>query len=192
MRVSLRIVAGRFRGRKLRCTVHEGLRPTPDMVREALFNILGPRVVDTPFIDVFAGTGITGMEAASRGASTVSFIERDFRLAQDIRRHTEMLGVQAECHIHRQDAYRWARHLVPFAEPVNVFVSPPFRDLTHESERFLELVSELQRQVAPGSVVVVQAERKTIAERLPDREEWEERRYGRNVLLIWEKPDPQV
>src|SRR5207248_7759080 len=63
MRVQLRIVAGSLRGRKILCQVHPALRPTPQMVREALFSILGNAVPDRPFVDVFAGTGANGMEA---------------------------------------------------------------------------------------------------------------------------------
>src|SRR5947207_15508406 len=77
MRVQLRIVAGSLRGRKILCQVHPALRPTPQMVREALFSILGNAVPDRPFVDVFAGTGANGMEALSRGASFAYFIERE-------------------------------------------------------------------------------------------------------------------
>ena len=93
MRVQLRIVAGSLRGRKILCQVHPGLRPTPQMVREALFSILGNAVPNRPFVDVFAGTGANGMEALSRGASYAYFIERDFRLAQDIDDHLKRFGV---------------------------------------------------------------------------------------------------
>src|SRR5260370_23766081 len=84
MRVELRIVAGSLRGRKLRCTVSPKLRPTPEMVREALFSILGNAVPGRPFFDLFGGTGVVGLEALSRGASSVTFVERDFHFAQAI------------------------------------------------------------------------------------------------------------
>ena len=66
----VRIVAGALRGRKLVAFVHEGMRPTPQMVREALFSILGNAVPGRVFYDVFAGTGVVGLEAVSRGAPT--------------------------------------------------------------------------------------------------------------------------
>ena len=68
-KTEVRIVAGTLRGRKLACVVHPGMRPTPQMVREALFSILGNAVPGRPFYDVFAGTGVVGLEAVSRGAS---------------------------------------------------------------------------------------------------------------------------
>src|SRR4249920_2810276 len=106
-KAQIRIVAGRFRGRRLAVSVHPGLRPTPQMVREALFSILGNAVPDRPFYDVFAGTGANGFEALSRGASFVYFVERDFRLAQEIDNHLKTFGVARQAQVVRTDAYRW-------------------------------------------------------------------------------------
>src|SRR5258707_15895418 len=108
MRTQIRIVAGSLRGRKLVCTVNPSLRPTPQMVREALFSILGNAVPGRPFLDVFAGTGVNGLEAISRGASSVTFVERDFRLIAELEAHVRAFGVQDRAEIARADAYRWA------------------------------------------------------------------------------------
>src|SRR5438270_13759650 len=108
MRTQLRIVAGSLRGRKLSCTVAPRLRPTPQMVREALFSILGDAVPDRPFYDVFAGTGVVGLEAISRGASRTTFVERDFRLIADLDKHIAAFGVGDRALIARGDVYRWA------------------------------------------------------------------------------------
>src|SRR6266516_2771401 len=99
MRVQVRIVAGELRGRKLMCDVTPELRPTPQMVREALFSILGNAVPDRPFFDVFAGTGVIGLEALSRGASAVTFVERDFRLTDAIDKHIREFGVAAQSRV---------------------------------------------------------------------------------------------
>src|SRR5437868_5245879 len=111
MRTQIRIVAGALRGRKLTCEVNPNLRPTPQMVREALFSILGNAVPELPFYDVFAGTGVIGLEALSRGASSAEFIERDFRLGQEIDRHLKAFGFAGAGTVRRADAYRWAEHL---------------------------------------------------------------------------------
>jgi len=84
MKTQIRIVAGSLRGRKLTVQVSANLRPTPQRVREALFSILGNAVPGRPFYDVFAGTGVVGLEALSRGASSATFVERDFRLSDGI------------------------------------------------------------------------------------------------------------
>jgi 16S rRNA (guanine(966)-N(2))-methyltransferase RsmD len=190
MRTQIRIVAGALRGRKLTCEVNPNLRPTPQMVREALFSILGNAVPERPFYDVFAGTGVIGLEALSRGASSAEFIERDFRLGQEIDRHLKTFGLTDEGTVRRADAYRWAEHWEPPAEPVNVYLSPPFLDLERRTDDLLALVGTLQRKLHPGSVVVVQSEKGSALDELPRTEEWEERRYGRNVLWIWVREEP--
>ena len=95
MRTQLRIVAGSLKGRKLSFTINPALRPTPQMVREALFSILGDAVPGRPFFDVFAGTGVIGLEALSRGAASVLFVERDFRLSAELERNIAAFGVRA-------------------------------------------------------------------------------------------------
>src|SRR5437870_9454414 len=109
-KTQLRIVAGSLRGRRLACHVHPGLRPTPQMVREALFSILGNAVPDRPFYDVFAGTGVIGLEAVSRGARSVAFVERDFRLVAELEKHIAAFGVGDTTNIIRSDVYHWAQH----------------------------------------------------------------------------------
>jgi 16S rRNA (guanine966-N2)-methyltransferase len=193
MRVQLRIVAGSLRGRKINCQVNPDLRPTPQMVREALFSILGNAVPDRPFYDVFAGTGANGLEALSRGASFAYFVERDFRLAQVIDNHLREFEVAVQAQVIRTDVYRWAGQWQPPAEPVNIFVSPPFADFERRSEDLLALKTTLERKVADESVLVFQTERLAGQELWSDFAGWEERRYGRNVLLLRVKdsqPEP--
>ncbi|MBY0526150.1 MAG: RsmD family RNA methyltransferase [Gemmataceae bacterium] len=190
MRIQLRIVAGSLRGRKLHCQVHEGLRPTPQMVREALFSILGNAVPERTFIDLFAGTGAIGLEALSRDASLVLFVERDVRLAGEIDSHLHEFGVAERARLVRTDAYRWAERWQAPAEPVNIFVSPPFPDFEKRPEAMVSLLGTLQAKTALGSVIVLQGERGIFLDQLPDLEQWDVRYYGRNMLLIWVKESP--
>ena len=189
MRTQLRIVAGSLRGRKVSVEVGPNLRPTPQMVREALFSILGNAVPGRPFLDVFAGTGVVGLEALSRGALSATFVERDFRLAGELGRRLEDFGVAGRARVARSDVYRWAQRWQAPAEPVTVFLSPPFADLEGRAESMLGLVRELQGKVAPGSVLVLQAEQAPLLDELPARADWDERRYGRNHLLFWVKEE---
>lgn len=192
MRTQIRIVAGTLRGRKLTCVVDVNLRPTPQMVREALFSILGDAVPDRPFFDIFAGTGVVGLEALSRGASTATFLERDFRLAAAIDEHLREFGVAANARVVRTDVYRWVDRWVAPTEPVNIFLSPPFVDLQRRPEALLTAIQQLQQRVAPGSVIVVQSERESGFGPLPDAYQWEQRTYGRNELLLWIKDAAEV
>jgi 16S rRNA (guanine966-N2)-methyltransferase len=190
MRTEVRIVAGSLRGRKLTCHVNPDLRPTPQMVREALFSILGNAVPNRPFVDIFAGTGVVGVEALSRGASMASFIERDLRLAQDIEQHLRRFELWRKAKIYRTDAYRWIATWRAPAEPVNIFLSPPFPNLTERPEDLLAGLQQLKDKVADESVIVLQSERGSPLDDVSELADWEERRYGRNVLLLWQKEEP--
>jgi 16S rRNA (guanine(966)-N(2))-methyltransferase RsmD len=188
MRTQLRIVAGDLRGRKILCTVNPRLRPTPQMVREALFSILGDAVPDRLFVDVFAGTGVNGLEALSRGAKHALFLERDVRSAGEIAKHARAFGVADRTTLLRADVYRWAERWHPPDEPINLFLSPPFADLTDRIDEFVKLTALLQAKLPSGSVFVIQAEDGFGLEELPEAVAWEVRKYGRNLLLIWVKP----
>lgn len=188
-KVQLRIVAGRLRGRKIAAVVHDDLRPTPQMVREALFSILGNAVPGRPFFDLFAGTGVHGLEAISRGAPESVFVEREAKLANAIDARLREFDVQRQGHVVRADVYRWADRWVPPAGPVNLFLSPPFADLTERYDAFLKLVEVLAAKAPDESCVCVQAEDSFPADRLPG-DNWDVRAYGRNVLAIWVKEPP--
>jgi 16S rRNA (guanine(966)-N(2))-methyltransferase RsmD len=159
------------------------------MVREALFSILGNAVPGRVFCDIFSGTGVNGLEALSRGASSAVFVERDFRLAGDIDQRLRTFRLSQKGRVLRADAYHWADTWQAPAEPVNLFLSPPFADFQRRLDALLLLVDDLQRKSAPGSVLVVQSERHAALEKLPVIEQWDQRRYGRNVLLFWVKEE---
>lgn len=89
----MRIIAGSLKGRRLDAPNWEGLRPTSDRLRETLFNVLAPRIRDARLLDGFAGTGAVGIEALSRGAAHVTFVERDPRAAALIEANLRRCGV---------------------------------------------------------------------------------------------------
>jgi 16S rRNA (guanine966-N2)-methyltransferase len=187
-KTQVRIVAGTLRGRKLSVVVHEGMRPTPQLVREALFSILGNAVPDRVFFDVFAGTGVVGLEAVSRGATSARIIEKDVRHANDIQKYAREFGIPDRVQVLRADAYRWAERWIPSGkEPVNIFLSPPFADLSAKADEFLSLVRTLLEKAPNESVLTIQAEEGFPIEQLPDLPTWDIRNYGRNMLLFWVK-----
>src|SRR5207237_6225250 len=93
-RGGVRVIAGSLKGRKLDPPDWEGLRPTSDKLRETLFNILAPRIVGARVLDGYAGTGAIGIEALSRGAAHVTFVERDPRAVQLIETNLAALGLE--------------------------------------------------------------------------------------------------
>ncbi len=184
-RTQIRIVAGDLKGRRLSCTVSPKLRPTPQMVREALFSILGNAVPGRPFWDVFAGTGVVGLEALSRGATAAWFVERDFRFAEEIDTHLKDFKLTDRGRVVRADVYRWVERLPTITEPVTVFLSPPFGDYQSRASDLTDLLARLQEVLPVGSVVCLQGELGVTPEPLPEHERWDRRRYGRNELWFW-------
>lgn len=122
-----RIIAGRFGGRRLVAPRGRGTRPTADRVREAWMSILGPALPGAVVLDLFAGTGALGLEALSRGAARVDFVERDAGALDVLRRNVADLGVDADCRIIRADALRYVAGLPPGAYDV-ALADPPYRD----------------------------------------------------------------
>ena len=124
---TVRIVGGSLRGSKLAVADRDGLRPTPDRVRETLFNWLAPFIAGARCLDLFAGTGALGIEAISRGAAHCTFIERDRDLALALRGNLARLRVATGAVV-EGDALDW---LARNADSVDIaFVDPPFaRDL---------------------------------------------------------------
>jgi len=119
----VRIVAGTLRGRTIDGPKWDGLRPTSDSLRETLFNVLGPSIDGARVMDVFAGTGAVGIEAVSRGASHVRFIERDPRAIALIERNISKLGVQNVCATVRADFMTWRS---PSERCDLIFLDPPY------------------------------------------------------------------
>jgi 16S rRNA G966 N2-methylase RsmD len=116
----MRIIAGTLKGRRLKTPTWEGLRPTSDRLRETLFNILAPRIAGARVVDGYAGTGALGIEAISRGAGAVAFIEHDRRAQALIAENLAHCGVTTGYTIVRSDVVRgleWLRaHAVPAAD----------------------------------------------------------------------------
>ncbi|QEL18829.1 RsmD family RNA methyltransferase [Limnoglobus roseus] len=194
----MHIISGTLRGRRMASFVHEGLRPTPQMVREALFSILGNAVPNRTFYDIFAGTGVIGMEAVSRGASDARLIEVNAKQVSAIQRYAERFGVADRVQVLRSDGYRWGERWVPPAKsgPVNLFLSPPFPDLEPDKvASFLALVNNLLEKAPLESVLTIQAEDNFPVDQLPELDTWDIRTYGRNMLLIKvkeAKEEPEV
>jgi len=187
-RVEIRIVAGTLRGRKIATVVHDELRPTPQRVRESLFSILGNAIPGRPFFDLFAGTGVHGLESISRGGAEAVFVEADAKLVTAIDTQIKRFDLQRVATVYRADVYRWAERWIPPTVPVNLFLSPPFIDLTERYDAFLALVSTLAEKAPFESCLCVQAEDGFPTEQLPG-ENWDVRKYGRNVLAIWVKEE---
>lgn len=120
----VRIIGGQWRGRRLAVPPGGEVRPSSDRVRETLFNWLMPRLPGARCLDLFAGTGVLGFEALSRGAAGVTFLERDPLVLRHLQETRDLLAaVQAE--ILGYDALAWLAEREPVAYDI-IFVDPPF------------------------------------------------------------------
>ena len=157
-----RIISGKWRRRHLRIPGRGGVRPTPDRVKETLFNWLGPRVEGAVCLDLFAGSGSLGFEAASRGAASVTMVEIDASLVSHLRNECERLGALG-IDIVRGDALRWLRGATGRFDIV--FLDPPFSTpLLDRSCRSLATSACL----APDALIYLECERVRGAPHLPE------------------------
>lgn len=142
----MRVVAGAYKGRRLHAPAGAATRPTSDRVREAVFSILGP-LEGLHALDLFAGSGALGIEAASRGAASVTFVESDPRALRAIRRNLDELGLEAE--VVRRDALSYLDR--PGGRFDLVLVDPPYssalRLAAPLAERLPKALSETARIV---------------------------------------------
>ncbi len=138
----LRIVAGKWRSRLLEIAAVPGLRPTPERVRETLFNWLTPHIAGARCLDLFAGTGALGLEALSRGAAETVFVERSRTAVNALRRNIAELNATGAI-VHELDAIGYLHGGEPGAFDI-VFLDPPFgADLTEDLCRLLDAGSLL-------------------------------------------------
>ena len=147
----LRIIAGELKGRRLRVP-RAGVRPTGEKVREALFDILGTGARDARVLDLYSGSGALGLEALSRGAREVVFVEADRESARILALNVESLGGGPRCRVHHAEvlealAGRWLEGRFEL-----IFADPPYGG--DEPTRMLPLIADLDLLVADGLLVV--------------------------------------
>ncbi len=174
----MRVIAGRWGGRRLAAPRGAATRPTSDRVREALFSILGDRVHDARVLDLFAGSGALGLEALSRGAATATFVDSAPAAVTAVRANLEALGGEAE--VRRSDAVRFLRAAPGQTRQYDlVLLDPPYR-LAERLGR--ELSEALPAVLAPSALVISESDhRAPLPLDLPLKDE---RRYGDTLIRI--------
>ena len=166
----MRVIAGKYRSRTLRSLKGQMLRPTSDRLRETLFNILGPTVEGAAFVDLYAGTGAVGIEALSRGAQHVIFVEQHAPAAALIRRNLESLGIGREAEILGMNVARAIERLeARHVHAEFVFLDPPYA-ADNEYEDALEALGESPLVAPEGRVIVEHLRKRELPERVGDLE----------------------
>lgn len=184
----LRIIGGRFRGRKLRYSGDRRVRPMKDRVREAVFNLLGPAIRGKHAFDLFAGTGALGLEALSRGAVRATFIEQHRPTAAIVEENAATLGASGDCELVVADTFRWLQRFEPPRDaPWAVFCSPPYELFVSQREAMLALLARLMELAPAESLFAVESDARFDPALLPEAEAWDVRRYPPAVVAIYEK-----
>jgi 16S rRNA (guanine966-N2)-methyltransferase len=169
----MRIVAGRWRGRRIKAPAGDRVRPTADRVREAWMSIIGPWIPGARVLDLFAGSGALGLEALSRGAAVAEFVEIAPASLAVLRANVDALDAAAGVVIHRADAMRFVQALEPHAFDI-AFADPPYDHgaATQLAERWLE--------VSFADILGIEHR---VSEHLPG--EGERRKYGDTVITFF-------
>jgi 16S rRNA (guanine(966)-N(2))-methyltransferase RsmD len=139
----MRVIAGRFRSRRLKSVPGLAVRPTPDRLREALFNVLAPRLPGTTFLDAYAGSGAVGIEALSRGATHAVLIERSAKALEVLRDNLRTLGIENDATVVRGSAAVLLRNY-----PCDVaFIDPPYEQASEYTDSLNALSATQARLV---------------------------------------------
>jgi 16S rRNA (guanine966-N2)-methyltransferase len=190
----VRVIAGTHRGRRLAVPAGEGVRPTKDIVREAMFSALDARgmLVGSAVLDLFAGSGALAIESLSRGAETAVLVERDGAALDAISRNVEQLGLRAQARVARSNVVTFVAAPPPREAPFDlVFADPPYDTADDAVESLLASLGE-PGWLAPDAMIAV--ERPAGAElRLPKvlRACWE-RTFGDTLVVFVDLNDSPI
>lgn len=183
--MSLRVISGEAKGRKLKSVPGDTTRPITDRAKESLFNILADDVIDSTWWDVFAGTGAVGIEALSRGASFVRFSERERLAVETIRWNLDHCRLSERAEVRRGDAFALLT-----APPDRLFdyvyIAPPqFKDMWFQA---IAALDENPAWLSADFEVIVQiAPREYMPQDLVNLVEFEQRKYGSTLLVFYER-----
>ncbi|WP_048602540.1 16S rRNA (guanine(966)-N(2))-methyltransferase RsmD [Rubeoparvulum massiliense] len=180
----MRIIAGTYKGRPLESVSGRSTRPTSDKVKGAIFNMLGPYFSAEKVLDLYAGTGALGLEALSRGALHITFIDQDAKAIQTIKKNIQALGVEKSCSVYRNDAQRALLFLVQQQVQFDlVFLDPPYQKQRIESDMAILWDHKL---LSPFAVIVAEHDvGTTLQTNVAGLEIWKENTYGDTVVTIY-------
>ena len=182
----MRVISGAARGRALKPVPGEGTRPIMDRVKESLFNILGGNIYGSSFLDLFAGTGSVGIEALSRGAERVVFVENARAALKTIEENLKLTRLEENAQIIRADVMDYLRQDQPESFEFIYIAPPQYKGFWLEA---LQLIDQHPDHLAPDGIAVVQIdpqEKQEVA--LQVLTAADERKYGNTLLWFFERP----
>jgi 16S rRNA (guanine(966)-N(2))-methyltransferase RsmD len=185
----LRIIGGKARGLRIRSVPGETTRPITDRVREALFNIIGRDIEGSRFLDLFAGTGSVGIEALSRGASRVVFLDVNYQPIKTIRNNLRITGLEEGAYVLQSDAFSYLEKSV--AEPFDyIFIAPPqYKGLWRRALLTIDFRPEWMSRDCWVIVQIhpIELADMSTADKLQNLTEFDRRQYGSTILIFYQK-----
>ncbi|MCI0333515.1 MAG: RsmD family RNA methyltransferase [Planctomycetes bacterium] len=201
----VRIIGGKFRGRRLNYHGDPVVRPMKHRTREAIFNLISTECAGRHAIDLFAGTGALGLEAISRGASGATFIEKHVPSARVVEQNIRTLGVEYRATLLITSAFLWSKrdltaatNTLPNDKPWLVFCSPPYAFFHERQDEMLDLIQRIQTHAPVGSILIVEADEPFDFNSLPHAKvsggdsRWDLRSYPPASVGLWRAPIDSV
>jgi 16S rRNA (guanine(966)-N(2))-methyltransferase RsmD len=174
----LRVSGGEARGRRLKAP--KGIRPTQGMVKQAIFNLVGPAIEGAQVLDLFAGSGALGIEALSRGAAGVTFVDHQARGLAILRQNLDVLGLKERARIVRGDAVRWLEASPDTVKRAGVvFLDPPYDDVV------LDRALKVLDRTLENATVVAEHSRRQVMPALTRLQLDRQRRYGDTMVTVF-------
>jgi 16S rRNA (guanine966-N2)-methyltransferase len=180
--VNIRIISGQFGGRKIEAPDNSRTHPMSERIRNALFNSIGGEVVGSEVLDAFAGTGAIGLEALSRGAKAVTFVERDRIAAKILGKNVTTLAAEDQATIIRTSVANWLDNSNPELFDL-IFADPPYHDPQFST------VSRLYGLLKPGGLMILSHPGRSEAPTKPGVVVVDNRSYGNADLTFYRRKD---
>ncbi|MEW5961891.1 MAG: 16S rRNA (guanine(966)-N(2))-methyltransferase RsmD, partial [Chloroflexota bacterium] len=184
------VIAGLAKGRKLKPVPGDTTRPITDRTKEALFSILGDWLIEARVLDLFGGTGAVGIEALSRGAAHVTFVDKNPAATRTIGENLRVTGLAGQALVKRDDAFKFLAQSPPPAKPFDlIYIAPPqYKQLWQKVLQTLDL--RLAEWLLPDGAVIVQIHPIEFEElKLQNLALYDQRKYGSTLLCFYEWVD---
>lgn len=186
----MRIIAGTAKGKKLKAVPGDATRPITDRTKEALFSILGDWIVEARVLDLFGGTGAVGLEALSRGAAHVTFIDHSSAATRTIGQNLRLTGFAEHAYVKRTDAFKFLSKAPPQTQLYHlIYIAPPQYEEMWARALYL-LDNALDEWLLPDGIVIAQIHPVEYEELgLHNLVLADQRKYGSTLLCFYERAD---
>ena len=186
----MRVISGTAKGKRLKMVPGDTTRPITDRTKEALFNILGDWIVDARVLDMFGGTGAVGIEALSRGAEHVTFIDKSRAATRTIGENLRTTNLASKAYVKRQDTFKFLQAPPANLQPFDlIYIAPPqYKQMWVNAIQHLD--QQLNQWLLPDGAVIVQihpVEYQTLE--LQNLVQYDERKYGSTLLCFYERTE---